>query len=182
MPKYKVKWNGEKGNYCLYHGNLSVDENEKAAIWLIENIFDDSDIPFVLAGKKPSDNLKHIISNKKNICLIEDPDDTAMQELIKKAQVNILPSFNSTGIKLKLINALFNGRHCLVNSAGVEGTNLECCCTIANSKEAMKEALLKLYDQCYTMYQFEHRQEHLNSIFDNTLNAKKMIGWIYGGA
>ncbi len=28
-----------KGNYILYHGNLSVSENYNAALWLIENVF-----------------------------------------------------------------------------------------------------------------------------------------------
>ena len=27
------------GTYCLYHGNLSVAENEKAALWLLEKVF-----------------------------------------------------------------------------------------------------------------------------------------------
>src|SRR4030095_16130619 len=31
LPEYLPKWNGEKGHYCLYHGNLSVPENEAAA-------------------------------------------------------------------------------------------------------------------------------------------------------
>ncbi len=47
-----------------------------------------------------------------------------MTELIREAQINILPSFNTTGIKIKLLNAIFNGRHCLVNPAAIAGTGL----------------------------------------------------------
>ncbi len=38
------------GSFCLYHGNLSVDENEKVAIWLLKNVFKDLGMPFVIAG------------------------------------------------------------------------------------------------------------------------------------
>lgn len=113
-------------------------------------------------------------------CLVANPGETEMQELIKKAQVNILPSFNSTGIKLKLINALYNGKHCLVNTAAVAGTGLNDCCTIADSTAEMKISLQQLYEEDYTEDQFEKRQESLQSIFSNKKNAKKMIGWIFG--
>ena len=48
-------------------------------------------------------------------CLVANPSEMEMQDMIAKAQINILPSFNNTGIQIKLLNALFNGRHCLVN-------------------------------------------------------------------
>ena len=43
-----------QGNLCLYHGNLSVPENEEAAAWLICKVFTKARIPFVIAGKKPT--------------------------------------------------------------------------------------------------------------------------------
>jgi hypothetical protein len=45
-----------KGCFCLYHGNLSINENEEAAIWLLQNVFNQLEIPFVIAGKDPSQN------------------------------------------------------------------------------------------------------------------------------
>lgn len=179
LPAYQPQWSAQKGCYCLYHGNLSVDENEKAVIWLLENVFSTIDIPMVIAGKKPSDQLRKLIHERQSTCLIENPGEKEMQELIQKAQVNILPSFNSTGIKLKLINALFNGRHCLVNSAAVDGTGLADCCTIANTQQCMQEELQKLYHQPYTYYQFNYRSELLKQMFNNKENAIKMIGWIF---
>jgi hypothetical protein len=37
------------GNLCLYHGNLSVPENEEAAIWLLRKVFTKVRVPFVIA-------------------------------------------------------------------------------------------------------------------------------------
>ena len=68
-----------------------------------------------------------------------------MQDLISKAQVNILPSFNCTGVKLKLLNALFNGRHCIVNQDAVEGTGLESTCHIATGADDVRCLLTKLH-------------------------------------
>ena len=180
MPEYNQEWHAEKGSYCLYHGNLSVAENEKAAEWLLENIFSELQIPLVIAGKNPSEHLMRLAHRELHTCLVANPGETEMQELIKKAQVNILPSFNNTGIKLKLINALYNGRHCLVNTAAVAGTGLKDCCTIADSTAEMKTNLQKLYEDVFTKDQFEKRQERLQSTFSNKENAKKMIGWIFG--
>lgn len=179
LPEYKPKFDSSRGQYCLYHGNLSVPENEKAVNWLIEHIFSEIEIPLIIAGKNPPPTILKLVEHYPHICLIENPDEKEMQELIKKAQVNLLPSFNNTGIKLKLINALFNGKHCLVNTAAVEGTGLECCCTIADTCDEMKQQLKLLYDHPFTLYQFKQRDELLHDCFDNTRNAKQMIEWIW---
>ena len=133
----------------------------------------------MVAGKNPPQNLVRLLEQNNHTCLIENPDEKQMQDLIKKAQVNVLPSFNSTGIKLKLINALFNGKHCLVNTAAVEGTGLQDCCTIADNREDMKQQLQLLYDHPFTFYQFQQREEILRHSFDNTRNAKQMVKWIF---
>ena len=41
-----------RGEYVLYHGNLSVRENEDAAKWLIENVFSELDIACIVSGLK----------------------------------------------------------------------------------------------------------------------------------
>ena len=93
--------------------------------------------------------------------------------MIAKTQINILPSFNNTGVKLKLLNALYNGRHCLVNQAGVEGSGLETLCTIANSTDTIKNAIKELYDKDFT--ESNKRQSILSQLHNNEKNAKRII-------
>jgi glycosyltransferase involved in cell wall biosynthesis len=181
LPEYKPQWKGEKGSFCLYHGNLEVDENEYAAIWLLEKIFSEIKIPFVIAGHNPSKKLERLAHKEMHTCIVNNPSDKELEDLIRKAQVNILPSFNDTGVKLKLINALYYGRHCLLNESAVEGSGLDDCCTIANTCSNMKAELMRLYDLPYTLYTYEHRIEKLNATFNNERNAAQMIGWIFGG-
>ena len=181
LPEYIPDWNGERGNFCLYHGNLEVDENEYAATWLLENIFNEVKLPFVIAGHNPSKKLEKLAHAQMHTCLVANPGNKELEDLIRKAQVNILPSFNSTGIKLKLINALHKGRHCLLNSSAVEGSGLEDCCTIANSCAAMKAEVQRLYELPFSKFALEHRMEKLNNLFNNKGFAQQMIGWIFGG-
>lgn len=181
LPEYAPVWKGEKGSYCLYHGNLGVEENEFAATWLLENVFNNVEIPFVIAGKNPSKKLEKLAHAQLHTCLVSNPSDKELEDMIRKAQVNILPSFNNTGIKLKLINALNYGRHCLLNASAVEGSGLDDCCTIANTCANMQKEVSRLFDQPYTYYNFEHRMEMLKAVFNNRRNARQMIGWIFGG-
>ena len=181
LPPYEPVYHGEMGSYCLYHGNLGVAENEEAAMWLLQEVFADLPVPLVIAGKNPSKKLETLAQAHPHTCLVANPDEKGMQDLIQKAQVHILPSFNSTGIKLKLMNALYNGRHCLVNTAGVEGSGLDCCCEIADSREEMRAAVQILTGKPFTLYNFEHRVEQLQNLFNNKRNAEQMIRWIFGG-
>lgn len=168
-----------KGCFCLYHGNLSVNENEAAAIWLLEEVFNGTDIPFVIAGKSPSKKLQRVVAQNGKACLIADPSDAAMQDLIAKAQLHTLPSLNNTGVKLKLINALFNGRHCIVNEAGVEGSGLENACHVAADAAAFRSLVSSLYQQPFTHEEKENRQGLLQTMYNNELNAKRLIAQLY---
>lgn len=168
---------GKEGNgcFCLYHANLSINENEEAAIWLLQNIFNVIDVPFVIAGKNPSQKLEFLAHQHTNTCLVANPTDKELHEMIAKAQLNILPSFNNTGVKLKLLNALYNGRYCLVNKAGVEGSGLDELCTIAEDADGFKTAIKYLYSIPYTDKENEKREQFLQRLYNNQKNADKII-------
>jgi hypothetical protein len=181
LPTYETSYNEKQGNFCLYHGNLGVPENEYAATWLLENIFFELEIPFVIAGKNPSQKLESLAHKEQHTCLVANPNEREMQELIRMAQVNVLPSFNTTGIKLKLINALYLGKHCVVNSAGVEGSGLEACCEVVSTTPAFRDEIAAQFSQPYTEEKYEQRQHVLANLFNNRKNAGQMIKWIFGG-
>ncbi len=179
LPWHEVFYHSDKGCFCLYHGNLSVNENEKAVEWLICKVFKNMNIPLVIAGKNPSERLEDLVHQNNNCCIVSNPSENEMQDLIKKAQVNILPSFNNTGVKLKVLNALYNGRYCLVNEAAAEGASINGLCVIANSEADFREAATYLYGQHYTSELSQLREQVLQDNYNNEANAKKMISWIY---
>jgi len=167
------------GCYCLYHGNLSVDENEKAVIWLLENVFNDLSIPFLVAGKNPGPRLRRAVARFQNCCMVSDPSDPELKDIISKAQLHVIPSFNCTGVKLKLLNALFNGRHCVVNSDAVRGTGLQEVCHLAESPEEFKSVIETLYERPFTYLDLQGRREKLMHQYDNHQTACRLIAQIW---
>ena len=178
LPWEDVETKPGPGEYCLYQGNLSVNENEKAALWLID-VFSRNNIPFIIAGKSPSGKIKKAAAACLHIRITEDPSDQKMQELIAGAQVNILPSFNSTGVKLKLLNALFNGRWCLVNLAGCEGSGVNDLCSIAETADEFNNGLQELFVEPFPEKEMQRRDAALKNLYNNEQNARRINAWIW---
>lgn len=168
-----------RGAYVLYHGNLSVRENEDAAKWLIENVFSELDMACVVSGLNPSDKLKKLADKYSNVTLVANPEDAEMIDLLRQAQVNILVTNQPTGLKLKLLNALYNGRFCLVNSDMVKGTSLEGLCVVADEPEQMISEIKRLMEEDFTEEDIEERDTQMCQLYDNESNAKKIISAIY---
>ena len=98
-------------------------------------MFKGSGIKLKIAGMNPPRYLVKLIENERNIELIENPEDDVLQDLIRNAQINILVTAQATGLKLKLLNALFNGRYCVVNDKMVEGLDINDLCIVANTAD-----------------------------------------------
>lgn len=179
LPNDKVRSQEGIGTFCLYHGNLAVAENEKAALWLLEEVFRNLAIPFVVAGKNPSSRLERVAHLQSHTCLVANPDEKEMNDLIAKAQINILPSFNETGVKLKLLNALFNGRHVVVNQASVASTGFEPTCHIAETTAAMQRIIAQLYRLPFGEEEIRLRKKILEPLFDTSVNIRKLIEYLH---
>lgn len=179
LPWQEVTSKTGAGGYCLYHGNLSVTENAKAAEWLIGDVFTYTSFPLVIAGKNPSERLKQIIQFNPSVKLVENPADETMQELIENAHIHVLPSFNNTGVKLKLLNALYNGRHCIVNAAAVEGSGLDPVSHICNSATEFRDKINELKDMSFDDTEIQQRRIFLQELYNNEKNAAELISLIY---
>ena len=168
-----------RGNYVLYHGNLSVTENTLAASYLINEIFNGINIPLIIAGLNPPNELLHLAKKNPDVKIIASPSDKEMLSLIKNAQVNLLVTFQATGLKLKLLNVLFNGRFCLVNDKMLKGTGLDDLCTVANNTKEIKEELESLYGKDFDLDQKEKRHHLLKENYYNKTNAEKLVRLIF---
>lgn len=166
-----------KGNSILYHGKLDVSENFKAALFLI-NVYKNTDFKFVIASDYQSSRLNSEISKYNNITFVALKDDNHLDTLFEEAHINVLITFQKTGIKLKLLNALFRGKFVIVNNLMVEETGLEALCEIANTKEAILKKTKMLFQKKFTENTFEERRRVLD-YFSSKKNAKKIIDSIY---
>ena len=175
LPFRQVQSKEGTGCFCLYHGNLSVAENEQVAVWLLKKVFSCVEMPFIITGKNPSGKLERLVEQYPQTCLIPNPSEEELQDLISKAQVNILPSFNCTGVKLKLLNALFNGRHCIVNEAAVDCTGLEGMCHVASGADDVRCLITKLYAQPFLSQDIETRKKVLEGLYDPQETGEKLL-------
>ena len=169
-----------KSNYILYHGKLSVPENEKAVLFLIKNVFCKLKHKCIVAGMDPSDDIYKAASYYNNIEIIPNPEQNKMEELISKAQIHTLVTFQDTGLKLKLLNRLFGGRHTLVNSLMLAGSGLDSLCRIANTPEEMVSECNRLMEIPVDEKTIAQREKLLFPAFSNKEQAKKLIKMIYG--
>jgi hypothetical protein len=169
----------EKADFILYHGKLSVQENEKAALYLIENIFSQL-LTFrcIIAGMNPSAKLLKAASRYKNIVVEVNPPLNRMNELIHTAHINLLVTFQDTGLKLKLLNSLFTGRHVVANSMMLAGSGLDSLCHIADRPEQMIHLCSTLMSEPVTEETIETRRKLLFPQFSGSYQAKRIIDLI----
>jgi hypothetical protein len=162
------------GKYILFHGNLGVAENSDVFLRIAKNVLSRTDYPVIVAGKNPPGWFIRQMTAFPNITVISNPDDKELDQLIQDAQVNLLYTAQSTGIKLKLLHSLFGGRHCLVNREMVEGTGLSHLCHLANQPHEMVSSLEELMHQPFTDKQINERKTALLD-YSNWAGAEKII-------
>ena len=164
-----------QGDFVLYHGKLDISENYNAAEFLIEEVFKGTDIKLKIAGMNPPRHLVKLIAKEPNVELVENPDDDALQELIRNAQINILVTAQSTGLKLKLLNALFNGRYCVVNDKMVEGLDINDLCIVANTADEMKTVVADLMTKPFVEEQVEIRKSRMDAFYNASRTTDKLV-------
>ena len=167
------------GDYTLYHGNIEVPENAAAAAFLINKVFANSSHRLIIAGMNPPKRIVEMAGKYGNISVIANPDDETMFSLIRNAQVNILVTFQATGLKLKLLNTLYNGRHCLVNEAMLNGTGLETLCEIADTPDQLRQKLDELSQKPFQKDEAEARMKVLSKTYSNSGNADRLIEAVF---
>jgi len=159
--------------YVLYHGNLNVAENLAAAEYLIDHVFNDNTIKYVIAGSSKDNYLKKRV--KSNIEIIKNPTKEEINKLIANARVIALPTFQSTGVKLKLIDSLFKGQHVIVNESMIAGFPTPELTLLAKTTEEMKALIKEYLSKPFTSEEKQNRIHKLNLHFNNKKNAEQII-------
>ncbi|WP_300600399.1 glycosyltransferase family 4 protein [Niabella sp.] len=165
------------GTHCLFHGNLSVAENEEAALWLLSKVFNKVRVPFIIAGKDPGRPLQKAAALCQHTCLISNPSESEINDLVQKAHINVLPCFNKniTGIRLKLLHSLFSGRHCVTTPSMVTGTGLESACHIGSNSNAIASIISQLYYKPFEDEEIQLRKTLVETSFNNDRNTSQLM-------
>lgn len=166
------------GKYILYNGKLSVPENESAAIFLINEVFSKISYPVIIAGMDPPKSILKSAEKFKNITIIANPSSADMHKLIQGAHLHCLYTHQATGLKLKLLNVLFQGRHVLVNRNMTTGTTFNEICFYAENPNEWIEEIEKIMRLEFTDIQLAKKTKELEP-YQNHNQTKNLIKIIF---
>jgi len=168
-----------KSDFAMYHGKLDVAENNEAALFLVNEVFSKTEYPLLIVGSNPSKDLVNAAGKRNNTEVRTGLSTEEIHRLLSQAQINVLPTFQSTGVKLKLLSALYSGRFCLVNEAMVKGTDLGEYCVVAQTPEQWIKEINRLKNVAFTGKEIEFRKHLINGQYSNKTNAEKLYAFIF---
>lgn len=167
------------GNYVLYHGDLSTEENLKALEFLVKQVDIPAALPFIVAGRNPTNRVMKLVANHSNITLVANPDINVMNQLVRDAHIHLLPTFQATGVKLKLLNVLYQGRHCIVSPLMVKGTLLDDLVIIGEDAEEFSRLISETMLIPFTSSMVSKRRIVLTQHYSNVENANVIKNCIF---
>ncbi len=108
----------------LYIGTLSWEANIDGLLWFIENswpliIDQHPNIKLHIIGKNPDKRLKEIVAQNPAIQLLGFVQN--LEPFFQRCFAFITPLRFGSGIKVKVVNALYRGIPCITTSIGAEG-------------------------------------------------------------
>ena len=174
----EVESNPGVGKHILFHGDLSVIENQKSAAWLMEQVFSKIEFPCVIAGKNPPEILVKIAANHANIQLFPNVSTDEMRTLVAEAQITVLHAGHVAGFKIKLLHSLYAGRYCVANEMMIRDTGLNDAVHQYADAPELLGLINALMHQPFTEELRRKREEILIPQFSNLENAKKLIALI----
>lgn len=153
----------------LYHGNLKVVENQAGLKYIVDEILPhiNESITLTVAGKCSSEHfIKYL--NKKGVIFYNNPSDSELDYLIHVAKINLLISFQSTGIKLKLLNTLSKSEGVsIVNSNMVPDESLRRFCIVAETPVEIAEYINKLISNPNFLQEKKKQRVDFTRCFNN---------------
>ena len=168
-----------KSDYILYHGKLSVIENERAVLFLTKHVFSQLKHTCIIAGMNPTRLIREAAAPYPHIKVEANPSKERMDALIHNAQIHMLITFQDTGLKLKLLNSLFAGRHTIVNHLMLAGSGLDPLCHIADTPDEMIRACEQLMALPIDKEVIDKRKQLLFPAFSNEDQGIRLYKMIY---
>ena len=162
--------------FALFHGNLSVAENENAAIWLIKTLQSalSEAFPLIIAGKNPGERLVKLC-NRDHVKLIANPSESELNSLQESAQIHVFYTEAPSGMKLKLMNVLGTQGHILCNKNMLGYDGLEEFCLIENESEHFEKRFIQLKEKPLPKSEYETRKSFISEHFNSKLRCEIII-------
>ncbi len=122
-----LQWeNTEKA--LLYVGTLSWEANVDGLLWYLEEGWEETsrrhpDLKFYIVGKNPDQRIVDLAAKHDNVILTGFVED--LEDYYAKCRIFITPLRFGSGVKLKVMNAMFRGLPVVTTPIGSEGMPIE---------------------------------------------------------
>ena len=175
-PNNQVCISDSYKRYVLYQGDLSSPENIRNAIFLIKEVAaKDLSIPWVIAGLNPVPEIYQAAQTVANVTVKDNLSHEEMTQLLQEALINILYTNQASGMKLKLLNAVYNSHYCVANAKMLAGSGLEKVCVICpDDADGVLQTIRQYINKDFPLTAKAQREELLMETTDNKENAKKL--------
>ena len=173
IPEIKIQLG--TGMYCLYYGDMSNPENEKMVYWLSENIFRKMTVPLIVADTGNTPRTHDDPHPQSNICMVHSATETALTELIQKAQVILLPRCHNNGFDRRLVQALEKGRYCICNDMMIQDTGLERLFVVANESDETIDAINHYFSRPFADNDMHARKQKLSACYFPEKSLQQLV-------
>ncbi|RLJ31266.1 hypothetical protein CLU97_0679 [Chryseobacterium sp. 7] len=161
-----VKQLDKKGNYFLFHGDLTTADNKRALNETIDLFKTLPQYKLVVASDRASEDIKRKISEVENISLTPIRTTEKLHSLLENAQGNILVSYQNSGTKVKLFNTLYNSRFVIINENITDDPVLTNLCLYGADMTEIRQHIITSAEKDY------HDAENRKNILENTHSDK----------
>jgi hypothetical protein len=160
----------------LFHGNLSVSENYNAALWFLHEVAPQCELPLIIAGLNPPEKLINKVKQTPNSQIIANPSEKELATLIQQSCINLLFTQQATGLKLKLLNVLFNSKFIICNQNMLEGTDIIATggLFIANTNQEFINYIEELKNKTFGQEEILERSKQIAQ-FSNQTNIELLM-------
>ncbi|MGN7756047.1 hypothetical protein ACTJIV_01130 [Chryseobacterium sp. 22532] len=172
-----VKQLNGKGDYFLFHGDLSISDNKKA---LEETIRMFKALPqhrLVVASDRASDDVRKKINTIGNISIVPIETSENLRHLFENAHANVLLSYQNSGTKVKLFNALYNSRFVIINQNITDDPALMSLCRLGATSDEIRQRIIETAAEDYN--ENEIRSKVLEKNYSDDVKAAEMSKIIF---
>ncbi|WP_126652969.1 glycosyltransferase [Chryseobacterium aureum] len=172
-----VKQLDKKGNYFLFHGDLTTADNKRALNETIDLFKTLPQYKLVVASDRAGEGIKRKISAIQNISLTSIQTTEKLHSLLENAHGNILISYQNSGTKVKLFNTLYNSRFVIINGNITDDPVLTNLCLYGTDMTEIRQHIITSAEKEY--HDAENRRNILENTHSDKGKAEEMISTIF---
>lgn len=151
----------------IFVGTQSWEANINGMEWFLKNVWPivrkkDAEIKLVIIGKDPSKRLKDLAQDDAQITFTGYVKK--LEDYYKNARVSIVPLLFGSGMKVKLLNAMFRGIPSVATEVGAEGIEVKNGehMFISNEVKSFAENILELIENENKWVQFRDKSRQVS--------------------